>query len=383
MTSTFLKPQTMIEDVKSTLTMHPMYVVQHRAFCREAQKEIPHEVFDHLIQELEKSGLLIDQEVLGPDAIEDIKETYTWKQKEDTIIISWLKSAEVKKDVEIQITNNNIESGLVCGDLYGTVIDDPVVDDDGTRVQVTLTVAESKWPILIKGGKNIDRASLFYFAACASKVENMDFFETLLIHAADMGSVLATSTLGYFCTQMKKNAESFYHFVKFSFQIDQDDILLIIARILMYSRDGHDLALAENVLIVAANGGSKDAFFMLGQLHLTKARGFKSDPELATQYFEYGIEHFQDKNCMRALGKLYAIGVGVESNPKKAVSLLKASGMTTEEIKETGDQALVQVALHDEPESDIVDATIATAILGVVAVGCYYGIKWIKKLRRK
>lgn len=378
--SGFLVPQEPISDPKARLTLHPIYIVQHAKFKQIVSEPIPQDVFDRVTDAVAKKALVANQDMLGETEGQEIDDIYRWKQTGDTIRFWWEKSAELAPEATVTITSTSISSPYVSGTFYGTVIGDPELSDDGKKFEITIHV-DGTWPVLIKGGDNIDQMSLFYLAGAATRLELSDEFELLLAHAGMRGCALAASTLGYYYSQIGRNNEALYWFARFADISDQDLVLCVVARILMDTNALDDTFLAENLLIEVAKEGQKEAFMMLGQMHLDRIRGFKGDPELAAKYFQYVADNFGDSGAMISLGKLYAIGAGVDRDTKKAVALFRQAGLSDEQI---GEIANNEFAPFDVPEDDpdIVDITISAAIVSLVAAGCYFGVKLFQNWRR-
>ena len=254
MTSKFLVPQKPCEDPKASITLHPIYIVQHAKFSEIASRPIGQHLFDTTIEKLRLTNIVANQDILGAENESELDDIYRWYQNDDTIKIVWPKKSEIYPDAQIVITEDKIESPYVCGNWYDKVVGEPVINDDGKNVEIEIKVT-SKWPILIKGDESIDRMSLFYLAAAAMKTELSDEFECFLTHAGMEGSVLAASTIGYFYSQTGRNNEALYWFTRFADLSNQDLVLLIVARILMDYGDG---ALGENILIMIAKQGERD-----------------------------------------------------------------------------------------------------------------------------
>lgn len=378
--SGFLVPQEPISDPKARLTLHPIYIVQHAKFRQIVSEPIPQDVFDRVTSAVAKESLVANQDMLGETEGQEIDDIYRWKQTGDTIRFWWEKSAELAPEAPVTITSTSISSPYVSGTFYGTVIGDPELSDDGKKFEITIHV-DGNWPVLIKGGDNIDQMSLFYLAGAATRLGLSDEFELLLAHAGMRGCALAASTLGYYYSQIGHNNEALYWFARFADISNQDLVLCVVARILMDTNALDDTFLAENLLIEVAKEGQKEALMMLGQMHLDRIRGFKGDPELAAKYFQYVADNFGDSGAMISLGKLYAIGAGVDRDIKKAVALFREAGLSDEQISEIANN---EFAPFDVPEDDpdIVDITISAAIVSLVAAGCYFGVKLFQNWRR-
>ena len=378
--SQFLVPQHPISDPKARLSLNPIYVVQHGKFSKIASEPISQDVFDRVVKAAQSADLVANQDLLGEPNGGELEEIYRWKQTGETIRIWWTKPAEIKAGEPITVTETSISSPVVCGNFFGRVVGDAEIKNEGDSVEILIKV-DGQWPLLIKDGENVDRMSLFYVAGAATRLDLSDEFELLLAHSGMNGCVLAASTLGYFYSQINKDHEALYWFTRFAEMSNQDLVLCVVARILMETKDPMDAFLAENLLIMIANEGEREAIIMLGQMHIERIRGFKSDPSLAAEYFQYAVDKYNDQGAMASLGKLYAIGVGVEKDVRKAVDLFRKAGLSEEEIVALSKNQYSPFEIPEE-EAEVVDIAVSAAIVSVIAVGCYFGFKFLRALRK-
>ncbi|KAH0790327.1 tetratricopeptide repeat protein [Histomonas meleagridis] len=382
---TFLVPQQPIQDINKAVLTNSLYLSQDAKFKEIASQPIDQTDLIKIEAALKKTEIVISPSMFNNADV--VYSGYKWEQKGDLIKISYQSKVDIT-DKDIKIDGSTVTSPFLSGEFFEKPQSHNITINN-LDVQIELKVRNENWPILIKGGSNMDPDSIFLLSILCRKSDMIPQFEKLVIKSAINSHLLATSTISMYFTRNEDVLSSFYWFVRLMILTEDDNLYLFLFNLLYETDTRENFILAENMMISLAKRNIPEAYYNLGLLYLKEIPDFMPNKNLAIEYFQAGVDKFSDPNCAAMLGKLYLKGIIVDEDPKKAYKYLLMSGIEKEDVKrlfmEEEKQKSVEMSNanvkseNNKEEPSFVDYLITAGIIACVAGGIFLAKRFFRR----
>lgn len=391
--SSYLQPQSEIDDPLKELTKKPFYVSEQETF-RSALNETLPDGWDDFIHTLKKDDFTISETQL--QKIQN-SATYKWTFKDNHIIINVNTSKPLsEKDFEIDTTS--IRSDIISGDFLYPILNSSItIEPEENKLNIILTPntenskcsSDNDWPVLISGGDNIDSFSSFLLADVSMRSNQIDFFFYWGIKSASNGCNLAQKSVGIMYLTLKDFNKSMYWFTNLSLSNKDEFARTVLAQFLFEAQDENfDPRLSENILVILARERVKEAFYYLGYLHLQKLDNWNNDEKLAVKYLEIAAKQ-GDKPSLQLLAECYSNGVGCEKDIQKGMMYSKmadddaeneVTGSVQNNINDENNNNNNNIKNDEDSQFPIASVVVsAFALVGTAIMGRYIFRKVFRK----
>ena len=349
--SEYLKPQILIENPLESVTKKPFYESQEKEMETFLNSQIPSDwnnfVHSFHSSEYEKAEI--------PE-----KASYKWTQTNKQITISF----DNLPKADISIDSNSIKSEVISGNFFSNVESHEINDNE-----IILHV-DNEWPIIISGGDDADKYSLYLMADLSMRAGRLDyyFYWITLSASKNFGPAQKSLALNFLAEQQFDQA--MYWFTRLALSENEEFSRTVIAQYLFEANnENSDPFLAENLLVDLVKDGAYDALYYLGYLHLQNLPNWNNNPSLAIRYLEESCGRCNDKVAMQRLANCYRNGIGCVQDLRKSQYYMKMA----EEVEKI-EQAKEEKANEEESSHT---ASIFASIIGVAAtaLGGYYIFK--------
>ena len=168
---------------------------------------------------------------------------------------------------------------------------------------------DNEWPIIISGGDDADKYSLYLMADLSMRAGRLDyyFYWITLSASKNFGPAQKSLALNFLAEQQFDQA--MYWFTRLALSENEEFSRTVIAQYLFEANnENSDPFLAENLLVDLVKDGAYDALYYLGYLHLQNLPNWNNNPSLAIRYLEESCGRCNDKVAMQRLANCYRNG---------------------------------------------------------------------------
>lgn len=195
----------------------------------------------------------------------------------------------------VSADETSIDSPNLSGQWWAPVKDVKVDNYEfDTRVSF---IPSTHFPVLIRGGANIDPLSAHFLALLSiTALRDARWFERWLIIAAQRGEQNSQQVLGLYYVGLNKPELldlAAYWLARCALEHDDEKAKLALATLIVSGQTEVDNApLAEHILCDLCKAGKPDAFLQLGSLLLKGGKGVPADVERGVDLLTVAVEKF-------------------------------------------------------------------------------------------
>lgn len=229
------------------------------------------------------------------------KNVWTWYyqfENDANVIVITLYGVQ-PENVSADCTS--ISSPTLSG-LWWSPVDNVEVSSNGDNAVVKIWPPKH-FPVLIKGGENIDPLSATYLGMMSlMSFKNMKWFKTWMHFAAEKGEQNAQQLLGAWLLQVGKEDEGKHWLARCVLEHDDDKAKIVLAEAL-FSGKGEisNPPFAEHILCGLCKKGNADAHLLLAKLVLKDAPGVPYDMYRGLELMKIAAEKYHIREAAETL----------------------------------------------------------------------------------
>lgn len=254
--------------------------------------------WDAVISEEIPSVMEFHEDALCP---EFQKRVWTWYyQFENDANVIVITLYDVKPE-SVSADCTSISSPVMSG-LWWSSVENVEVSSNGENTVVKIWPPKH-FPVVIKGGENIDPLSATYLGLMSlMSFKNMKWFKAWMHFAAEKGEQNAQQLLGAWLLQVGKEDEGKHWLARCVLEHDDDKAKIVLSEAL-FSGKGEisNGPLAEHILCGLCMKGNADAHLILAKLVLKDAPGVPYDMYRGLELMKIAAEKYHIREAAETL----------------------------------------------------------------------------------
>ncbi|KAH0795649.1 putative trichohyalin [Histomonas meleagridis] len=227
----------------------------------------------------------------------------------DSINWVWELSTEkskitvILKNVEpsnVSVTENTISSPKLSGEWWAPIEDIDISFKDNSTILTFHPTAH--FPLLIRGGSNVDPHSMFFLAMFSIRHSRLDFFKQWGTMSAFEGEPNAQYFMGKYFLNVQDYPNAVFWLSHSVLDHGNEDCTSELAKFLWTVESNYrNPVLAENLLCGLCRNGNPNSFLELGKMYLHGCKGFKSQPKKGKILLKFVVDVYKSQEAKKLL----------------------------------------------------------------------------------
>lgn len=226
---------------------------------------------------------------------------YKWIQSEDEINV-FVYNADISS---IQIDENGISSPTLSGRWWAPITQPTMIANSGT-VMITL-FSKVHFPVLIRGGENIDPYSQFLLGMLSIHHGDSDVYLNLLYMSALRGEQNSQHYLGKHLIPLQNYNESVHWLSRAALEHQDKHATISLASLLLsHETELTNVLVAEKLYLWLCEYDVPEAFLRLGKIYLEGIPEIPQNVQRGLELLEYAANELHVPQAIKYYGEYLA-----------------------------------------------------------------------------